>query len=55
MHESPLECDHDICNCSVTGSVEGGDVYCSDYCRDADESSLESETCACGHPACDTP
>jgi len=55
MHESPLECDHDICNCSVTGPVEGGDVYCSEFCRDADERTLESESCACGHPACDTP
>ncbi len=55
MHESPLECDHDICNCSVTGPVEGGDVYCSEFCRDADERTLESESCACGHPARDTP
>ncbi|MGB8910279.1 MAG: hypothetical protein WCC84_16150 [Candidatus Cybelea sp.] len=55
MREAPLECAHDICNCSVTGPVEGGDVYCSPYCRGADESSIESETCACGHPECDTP
>jgi hypothetical protein len=55
MHESPLECDHDICNCSVTGPVEGGDVYCGSFCRNADEQALESETCACGHPECDTP
>lgn len=55
MHESPLECDHDICNCTVTGPVGGGDVYCSDVCRDASEEGVESETCACGHPECDTP
>jgi hypothetical protein len=54
MHEAPLECDHDICNCSVTGPVEGG-VYCSNVCRNAAEQGVESETCACGHPECDTP
>jgi hypothetical protein len=55
MRESALECGHDVCNCSVSGPVEGGDVYCSDYCRNAEERGLESETCACAHPECDTP
>jgi hypothetical protein len=54
MREASLECAHEICNCLVTGPVEGGDVYCSNYCR-TDERSVESETCACGHPECDTP
>ncbi len=55
MHESPLECSHGICNCSVTGPVDGSDVYCSNFCRNADEQGIEGETCACGHPECDTP
>ncbi len=54
MHESSLECDHDICNCTLTGPV-GSDVYCSDFCRNAEEQSVESEACACGHPECDAP
>ena len=55
MREAPLECDRDVCNCSVIGAVDGGDIYCSDFCRDADERGLESEVCGCGHPECDTP
>lgn len=55
MHESPLECAHEICNCSVTGPVDGSEVYCCSFCRNADEQGIESETCACGHPECDTP
>lgn len=55
MYESPVECTHDLCNCSVTGLVAGGEVYCCDYCRNATDAGIESETCACGHPACDVP
>jgi hypothetical protein len=55
MRESPLECGHELCNCSVIGSVAGSEVYCSDFCRNADEGGIESETCACAHPECDTP
>jgi len=55
MHEAPVECTHDLCNCSVTGPVSGGEVYCSEDCREATEAGVESETCACGHPACDVP
>jgi hypothetical protein len=55
MHELPVECSHDLCNCSVTGSVAGGDAFCSSDCEDATQQSIESETCACGHPACDVP
>jgi hypothetical protein len=54
MHESPVECSHDLCNCSVVGSIDGGETYCSDFCRTATEDGLEAETCACGHPPCDT-
>jgi len=53
MQEAPVECSHDPCNCSVIGPVEGGEVYCSDFCRGA-EQGLESESCGCGHPQCDT-
>jgi hypothetical protein len=55
MHEAPLECAHEPCNCSVTGPVDGADVYCSAFCRNAAAKSLESEICGCGHPECDTP
>jgi hypothetical protein len=55
MHEAPVECTNDPCSCSVMGPVAGGEVYCSDSCRDATEGGDESETCACGHPPCDEP
>ena len=55
MHESGIECNYDPCNCKVSGPVETGEAYCSDFCRDAMESSLESEMCSCGHPPCDEP
>jgi len=53
MHETPVECGHDPCNCSVIGPVGGGEVYCSDFCRKSVEDGRESATCACGHPQCD--
>jgi hypothetical protein len=55
MREAPLECAHDLCNCSLVGPVDGSDVYCSNFCRSSTEAGRESETCACGHPECDTP
>jgi hypothetical protein len=55
MRENSVECSHDLCNCAVTGTLGFTDAYCSDYCQDATERGLESETCACGHPECDTP
>jgi len=55
MHETPVECSHEPCSCTVTGPVSGGDVYCSAFCQNSDESSLESESCGCGHPQCDVP
>ncbi|MBV8724693.1 MAG: hypothetical protein JO078_01290 [Candidatus Eremiobacteraeota bacterium] len=55
MQEVPVECTHEPCNCSVAASLDGDDPYCSDFCRTADEGELQSDTCACGHPACDTP
>ena len=55
MQEIPVECTHEPCNCSVAAPVESGEAYCRDFCRNADGGELESDTCACGHPACDTP
>jgi hypothetical protein len=49
-----LECSHELCNCMVMGPAEG-DAYCTTYCRNADDGGIESDTCACGHPECDTP
>jgi hypothetical protein len=50
-----VECSHELCNCMVMGPAEGGDAYCSTYCRNADDGGIESDACACGHPECDTP
>jgi hypothetical protein len=55
MHQNSVECSHELCNCVVPGMADGADAYCTEYCRDAAEQGLESETCACGHPECDTP
>jgi hypothetical protein len=52
MREAPVECGHELCNCSVVGEVDG-EAFCSDYCRQSDADSIESESCACGHPPCD--
>jgi hypothetical protein len=49
-----IQCAHDLCNCVLTAEVES-EKYCSDACRDAVENGIESETCQCGHPPCDTP
>ncbi|HEY8297614.1 MAG TPA: hypothetical protein VIG32_06285 [Candidatus Baltobacteraceae bacterium] len=48
-----IACAHDLCNCVVTESIEGV-AYCSDACRAA-ATAIESDTCPCGHPPCDTP
>jgi hypothetical protein len=31
------------------------ETYCSDYCRDAEETDEGDTMCNCGHPPCDTP
>lgn len=46
-------CAHDICRCDLMGASMGA-TYCSDYCRQMDEDSIEGEVCGCGHPPCDT-
>lgn len=48
-------CEHEPCRCEV----EGGQPYCSEYCRNAAEFTDEPEDpedrvgCGCGHAACD--
>lgn len=55
MQERGIECNHDLCVCLVTGPVESGEAYCSEYCASAEEDGVESESCGCGHPPCDEP
>jgi hypothetical protein len=55
MRDLGVECSYEICNCTVISPVGTGEVYCSDTCQDASESSIESDNCACGHPPCDEP
>jgi len=46
-------CEYELCNCTVTGGLEGAS-YCSDVCESRDARDEEAEsTCACGHPPCD--
>ncbi len=46
-------CEYTLCNCMVTGGLEGA-AYCSDVCESRDSTDEESEaTCACAHPPCD--
>ena len=54
MQDRGIECSHEPCNCVVIGPIASGEAYCGDFCRSA-EQRIESETCACGHPPCDTP
>ncbi len=53
MHDRGIECSHEPCSCLVIALVGSGEAYCSDFCSSAEERSLESESCACGHPQCD--
>jgi hypothetical protein len=55
MREIGVECSYDICNCMVTSPIGTGEVYCSETCQDASESSIEADNCVCGHPPCDEP
>jgi hypothetical protein len=55
MRDLNVPCVNDICNCTVTASVDDGDAFCSDYCRNTVDQSIESESCSCGHPPCDEP
>ena len=40
------ECAHVSCHCQV----QGGEDYCSEYCRDAE--GVAVVTCRCGHEPC---
>jgi hypothetical protein len=55
MREIGVACSYDICNCTVTSAIGTGEVYCSETCQDASESSIEADNCVCGHPPCDEP
>jgi hypothetical protein len=55
MREIGVECSYDICNFTVTSPIGTGEVYCSETCQDASESSIEADNCVCGHPPCDEP
>jgi hypothetical protein len=55
MHDRGIECNYDLCACVVIGSAVSGEAYCSHFCKEATQSSLEAEACACGHPPCDEP
>lgn len=55
LEERGIECNNPPCNCLIPGSAVSGEAYCGDYCRNAMEQSLESESCGCGHPPCDVP
>ena len=46
-------CEHQDCNCTVTGGTQGA-AYCSDFCEQRDTTDEEMESsCGCGHPPCD--
>ena len=49
-----IGCAHDLCNCVITAEIQS-EKFCGDACRNAVENSLESATCPCGHPPCDSP
>lgn len=53
MNTMTQPCEYSLCNCTVVGATEGA-AYCSDICRERDESDEEFETdCECAHPPCD--
>ncbi|MBP6004494.1 MAG: hypothetical protein KA746_13760 [Pyrinomonadaceae bacterium] len=41
-------CEHEICDCSVTGEEH----FCSDHCREATKHKINEIKCDCGCPAC---
>jgi len=49
-----IGCAQELCNCVITADI-GSEKYCSDACQATVEDAIESETCKCGHPPCDTP
>jgi hypothetical protein len=55
MRDLNVPCGNDLCNCTISAPVGSDAAYCSDYCQDAVDQSIESETCSCGHPPCDEP
>jgi len=55
MRELTIECSYEPCNCTVAAPLSNTEAYCSDSCSTAEEQSLESDFCSCGHPPCDEP
>ncbi len=58
MSSEKTQCSHEMCECMVTAELavdEPVETYCSDYCRDAEETDEGDTMCNCGHPPCDTP
>jgi hypothetical protein len=45
-----MDCQHEGCLCTV----EDGQEFCSDHCRQHAEGTHEEHVCECGHPACQT-
>jgi len=43
------KCAHNLCQCPA---MEDSD-YCSQACRDADDSDVIGVKCDCGHPGCE--
>lgn len=60
MVTESLTCAHEPCACVVDATFAEEDLaeserrFCGEYCYRASERE-EEETCACGHPACDSP
>jgi len=52
--QQSIECAHTLCNCEITSEMQV-EEYCSEFCKNAEESGIESESCSCGHPQCDVP
>ena len=54
QHKEPLKenekrCAHRPCQCST----EGGDPYCSEWCRDVANGIMPAgDSCECGHEDC---
>ncbi len=61
MSTEMIACAHVSCQCVVSAQMDEltSDplpAYCSDLCREMEDVEEDlAESCACGHPACDSP
>ena len=60
MTNEKMHCSNEKCECMASAGIdpaigEPGETYCGDYCREAYATEEEMDTCACGHPECDSP